>query len=142
MEKRQTKRDYLIAKGLAKPGHGRFSNAAKEEIKKAINKGIKFGEPGEEQTSGVGATAEPRRDRPVGVYVFKNADGTKFNRMHTNACVECGYSFRWCKCLEGPHQWEHNGVTVKRAKLHSIPSRATVVNAPAPRKRAAPKKKG
>lgn len=38
----QTKRAYLVAKGLAKPGRGKFSNAAKAELAKAESKGIKF----------------------------------------------------------------------------------------------------
>lgn len=41
----QTKRDYLIGKGLAKPGRGKFSNAAKAELIKAEASGIKFAQP-------------------------------------------------------------------------------------------------
>jgi hypothetical protein len=94
-----TKREYLVAKGLAKPGHGRFSVAAKEAIKIAINSGTKFDYPGNEGT-GVDATPEPRWDRPQGYYTFKNPDGTTFKRKHTEACVGCSYSFQWCQCAD------------------------------------------
>lgn len=39
------KREYLIQLGLAKPGKGRFSAAAKAAIEKAIADGIQFDEP-------------------------------------------------------------------------------------------------
>jgi len=38
----QTKRDYLVGLGLAKPGRGKFSNAAKEAIAKAEAEGMTF----------------------------------------------------------------------------------------------------
>lgn len=38
----QTKRDYLVGLGLAKPGRGKFSNAAKEALAKAEAEGVKF----------------------------------------------------------------------------------------------------
>lgn len=38
----QTKRDYLVGLGLAKPGRGKFSNAGKEAIAKAEGEGMKF----------------------------------------------------------------------------------------------------
>lgn len=120
-----TKREYLIEKGLAKAGHGRFSNAAKEEIKAAINKGIKFTEA--EEASGVEATAEPRHDRPTGYYTFRNQDGQTFQRLHTTACVHCGYSFQWCYCENGPFVFEWGGVITEYAQLHKLPSKAKVV---------------
>ncbi len=36
------KRDYLVSKGLAKPGRGKFSNAAKEALVKAESEGMRF----------------------------------------------------------------------------------------------------
>jgi hypothetical protein len=39
------KRDYLVSKGLAKPGKGRFSAEGKAAIEKAIAEGIVFDEP-------------------------------------------------------------------------------------------------
>jgi hypothetical protein len=38
----QSKRDYLVGLGLAKPGRGKFSNAAKEALAKAEAAGTKF----------------------------------------------------------------------------------------------------
>jgi hypothetical protein len=40
-----TKRDWLVQKGLAKAGRGKFSNAAKAEIDKAVKDGVVFDEP-------------------------------------------------------------------------------------------------
>lgn len=42
----QTKRDYLVGLGLAKPGRGKFSNAAKEALAKAEAGGMKFSDTG------------------------------------------------------------------------------------------------
>lgn len=42
----QTKRDYLVSKGLAKPGRGKFSNVAKEELARAEAAGMKFSDTG------------------------------------------------------------------------------------------------
>lgn len=103
----QTKREYLIAKGLAKEGRGRLSVAAHEAIKSAINSGVKFGEP-EQSNAGIGGeTAAPRTDRPKGEYTFENPDGTRFKRLHTNACATCHYSFQWCYCEAGPTQFPY-----------------------------------
>lgn len=38
----QTKRDWLVSQGLAKPGRGKFSNAAKEALANAEANGTKF----------------------------------------------------------------------------------------------------
>lgn len=38
----QSKRDYLVGLGLAKPGRGKFSNEAKRALAKAESSGIKF----------------------------------------------------------------------------------------------------
>lgn len=38
----QTKREWLVSQGLAKPGRGKFSNAAKEALAKAEASGVKF----------------------------------------------------------------------------------------------------
>lgn len=52
----QSKRDYLVGLGLAKPGRGKFSNAAKEAIAKAEAEGVKFAD----------ATGNPVKPEPVG----------------------------------------------------------------------------
>ena len=38
----QTRRDYLVGLGLAKPGRGKFSNDAKQALVKARAEGVKF----------------------------------------------------------------------------------------------------
>ena len=38
----ETRRDYLVRLGLAKPGRGKFSNAAKEALSKADAEGREF----------------------------------------------------------------------------------------------------
>jgi hypothetical protein len=121
----QTKKEYAIERGLAKPGPGRMSREAHEAITKAINAGVKFadpnakvvsvtvkGEDGTEHTTtkrmaDVFLAADPRTDRHEGLYEFQNPDGSTFKRLHTNACVKCSMSFRWCCCSEGPTQWAH-----------------------------------
>lgn len=127
-----TKREYLIEKGLAKQGHGRFSNAAKDAIKAAINKGIKFTE--HDESSGVEATAPPRHDRRPGMYVFQNPDGRKFERLHTTACVECGYSFQWCYCADGPYVFAYLSGNGDYAKLLSGPKLVMVAPKVSPRR--------
>lgn len=144
----QSKREYAIAKGLAQPGRGRMSRAAWDAIKEARKKGIQFSDTSEEkakartaalerrealrdekakerqsrETTGVQATAPPRPDRPNGIYVFENPDGSQFKRSHATACVACSYSLQWCYCVDGPtlfiypHQagrWEERAVLVE-----------------------------
>lgn len=38
----KTEREWLVEKGLAKPGRGKFSNAAKEALAKAKAEGVEF----------------------------------------------------------------------------------------------------
>lgn len=137
-----TKREYLIEKGLAKATRGRLSAKAHEEIKRAINKGIKFTEPGSDASTGISETPDPRHDRPEGYYTFANPDGTKFKRLHTEACANCCYSLRWCFCVSGPVQWAYDSVTGEYATLDVVPKRPQVVaeDQPKPRRRRAPKK--
>lgn len=42
----QSRREYLVSKGLAKPGRGKFSNAAKVELSRAMSSGMKFSDDG------------------------------------------------------------------------------------------------
>lgn len=131
-----TKREYLVSKGMAQPGRGRYSNIAKEELKRAINKGVKFDEV-ENNSSGVDATAEPRFDRPEGMYSFVNPDGRKFDLLHTTACVKCGYSFRWDKCVSGPFVWEYLSGADNYAELVKVPKppRAAIIAPAKPARR-------
>lgn len=133
-----SKREYLIEKGLAKPGRGRLSANAHEAIKEAINKGVKFTDGSEATESGIGATQAARTDMPEGIYVFRNPDGTTFKRSHTNACFACNYSFRWCSCPDGPtllpypHKFGQDENL--RAILVSTPGRAVITTNDVPEK--------
>lgn len=121
-----SKRDWAVAKGLAKPTRGRMPAAAMEAIKKAINEGFQFDGPEAKptrlvktvtvgsngktvvkahRTNDVVEIAEPRRDRPEGLYVFKIPGGKTFKRSHSTACARCSFSFQWCTCADGPYQW-------------------------------------
>lgn len=125
-----TKREYLIQKGLAKEGRGRLSAAAHDEIKKAINKGVKFDE-GTNDSTGVSETPRPRTDRPEGMYTFMNPDGTTFKRLHTLACARCSYSLQWCYCMEGPVSWRsphRMGEGEVYATLYVVPSSVITTN--------------
>lgn len=133
-----SKRDYLIEKGIlsADRKQGRWPAAAHKAIEDAINAGVKFGN--EDRSAGIGNTAAPRHDRPEGMYVFQNPDGRKFERLHTNACVKCSYSFRWCACENGPFQWQYLSGNGQYAELLSMPKAvtvATVTDVSAPRRR-------
>lgn len=57
----QSKRDYLVGLGLAKPGRGKFSNAAKEALSKAEAGGMKFSDATAAKTTG--NPAKPVADR-------------------------------------------------------------------------------
>lgn len=136
-----TKREYLISLGLAK-ARGRFSAAAKDAANAAINKGVRFDEPEvKEKTVTVkvkenGRTVvktrrvqdvpdvpDPRTDRPAGMYVFKNPDGTTFQRGHATACFRCSYSLAWCYCPDGPVilAWPHRPGLTELATMHRKP---------------------
>lgn len=93
-----TAREYLIGKGLAKPGRGKFSNVAKEELAKAIDAGTEFsdytiaGRTGktEEQSYEIAPMTWPN-----GRAVVKET-GKKISMK--NACNGCGFSLNWCEC--------------------------------------------
>lgn len=156
-----TKREYLVQKGLAKPGRGRMSTAAKAEIANAINAGIKFDDPsgktvvvvstdenGNEvkttkRIADVPEVPDPRSDRPVGYYTFTNSDGSSFKRLHTTACVRCSLSLRWCYCVDGPIQFQYpyrSGQGDVYAVLDGVPPR--VVNSPTPSRKTGRNRKG
>ena len=59
-----TKRDWLVSKGLAKQGKGRFSQVAKDAISKAESEGMVFDEPVIPVASG---TRRVKVDKPVKV---------------------------------------------------------------------------
>lgn len=62
----QSKRDYLISKGLAKPGRGKFSNAGKAALAEAEASGMKFSDSG---------PAIPTKAKPTGNPTESSAGG-------------------------------------------------------------------
>ena len=57
----QTRREYLVGLGLAKPGRGRLSLAGKEALAKAKAEGMRFSD---DETTGPSAPAREPRDSP------------------------------------------------------------------------------
>jgi hypothetical protein len=107
-------REWLAAKGLAKPGtRGRFSNAAKEALAAAAKDGLVFSTSAT-PTATVTVTADngekvtERREiniyaphppaRRSGTLVFVNRKGKRVNVSATEACAHCSMSFGWCDC--------------------------------------------
>lgn len=150
-----TKREYVIQKGLAKPGRGRMSAAAHTAIKEAINKGIVFDDPsgktvvvvstdesGNEvkttkRIADVPEVPDPRPDRPLGMYSFKNPNGSTFKRSHTVACAKCSYSLQWCYCEQGPVLFPYPytaGQEGVYATLDRVPPRAVITTDDVPDK--------
>lgn len=132
-----TKRQYLQERGLA-GARGRFSARAKDELAKAVNKGIRFTEPEDARLAeaGIGETADPRPDRPRGMYVFRNPDGTTFKRSQATACATCSYSLPWCWCVGGPTQFPYPYVPGLDgyATLTKTPPRAVITTNDVPEK--------
>lgn len=153
-----TKREYLVQKGLAKAGRGRFGAEAKKAIVDAINAGMKFDDPAgktvvvvstDEKGNKVESTKriadvpevpDPLAYRPDGMYTFKNPDGTTFKRSHASACAKCSFSFQWCGCAGGPFQFPYPYVgTGVYAVLDRVPA-STVASTDTPPRRGRPRK--
>ena len=85
-------REYLVSKGLAKPGRGRFSTAAKAELARARAAGIKIGastEPSEKVIVEIPAMTWPNHRA-----VTKGGEEISMK----NACFTCSVSLSWCEC--------------------------------------------
>lgn len=65
-----SKREWLVSQGLAKPGRGKFSNAAKEALAKAEAEGIVF-------SDAAPTTTAPKSDAQVAP-VVKSAGDTPY----------------------------------------------------------------
>ena len=96
--KTTTAREYLIGKGLAKASRGKFSNAAKEELSRAMAQGMTFSDYADK-----GSTVRPVEETyeiaektwPNGSAKFVET-GKKVSM--NSACNSCGYSLSWCEC--------------------------------------------
>ena len=74
----QSKRDYLVGLGLAKPGRGKFSNAAKDALAKAVADGVKFSD-GEAQSSPIVKPADTTpKPAPVGIAAYRSPNEYRF----------------------------------------------------------------
>lgn len=106
------KREYLINLDLAKPGRGKFSNAAKEALAAAEKNGIVFIDKktlvGTYRTMVDGEIVEEKRELnpfaptpdPIreGTLTFNGADGFTLGVNASEACNSCQYSLGWCYC--------------------------------------------
>lgn len=79
-----TQRDYLVSKGLAKPGRGRFSGAAKAAIASAIAEGMVFTDAKPAKPA-----SKPRTAKVAEVSVSTENDGTFFESDYPH------YGTRW-----------------------------------------------
>ena len=66
----QTKREYLVGLGLAKPGRGKFSNDAKKALAEAEAKGVKFSDI----VTKVSAPTEKPTENAAGGQTVKETD--------------------------------------------------------------------
>lgn len=62
----ETRRDYLVRLGLAKPGRGKFSNVAKDALAKADESGVEFLDGPSPKGNGSGPilSTAPKADKP------------------------------------------------------------------------------
>lgn len=105
-------RDYLVSKGLAKPGRGRFSAEAKAELVKAISEGRVFSDFIIEKPTGavdkpVAVAAKPapnvKEVQELTSYRYdenthKAVDANGNSYTVRSACFHCGYSLVVCHC--------------------------------------------
>lgn len=125
----QSKRDYLVSKGLAKPGRGKFSNAAKEALAKAEAEGMKFADTAPVKSTG--NRVEKKTDTEIkpsdpamseylfpDEYRFPEAEyrgivfdaGKKVEISLRECCNSCRVSLVNHMC---DHPTIHGGITVK-----------------------------
>lgn len=105
----QSRRDYAVSLGLAKPGRGRMSAAAHEAINKALSEGMRFSdvsvsedkpitsqEASKKNTEGTffGDTPEPLYNG--GWYVVE--DGKRISVSGREVCRNCMNSLDYHRC--------------------------------------------
>lgn len=127
-----TARDYLVAKGLAKPGRGKFSNAAKAELTRAMGSGTKFSDwpkagtgPITSKSTGPVKSATPATTAPGDTpylspsdfrypeseYIVKGSNGKKYSVRE--CCNTCKVSITNHAC-DAPTIYGNISVTVER----------------------------
>lgn len=82
-----TQRDYLVSKGLAKPGRGRFSGEAKAAIAAAIAEGMVFSDA--KPAPAKPKATKPKVDSPKDTPETVSGDGTFFESDYPH------YGKRW-----------------------------------------------
>lgn len=121
------RRDWLVSKGLAKPGRGKFSNAAKAALAEAESSGIVFDDSAPAPRATRPAKEKPVRDsEPVvtitdDVVMFENemphfgkewyyvnAKGKKKPLSNRAVCTGCRYSLVAHTC-DNPRVLAPNG---------------------------------
>lgn len=116
-------RDYLVSKGLAKPGRGKFSNAAKDALASALQSGTSF------EDYPVKVASKPTGPKPVKAAPVEHTDvfdipefrypesmyraievrsGKRIERSMRCACNGCGLSLVVCWC-PSPKISAHDG---------------------------------
>lgn len=131
-------RDYLVKHGLAKPGRGKFSNAAREALARAVEKGESFDDFPNKATTVVKPTGAPKpkvKAAPVEsaeVYdipeyrypetmyrAIEIRNGKRIERSMREACNGCGLSLVVCWCST-PRIVAHDGGGSVPVKIEGI----------------------
>lgn len=113
-------RDYLVGKGLAKQGRGRFGQEAIAELKRAIAEGIIFEDYDSnvirkpvEQESKVKVVSASKRIAPIAtnnskvrpeklMYGQEKIPGRRTLIIAFDSCAVCTKSVSACRCDKGP----------------------------------------
>lgn len=107
----QTRREYLVSKGLAKPGRGKFSTLAKQALVEARLQGMAFSD-GDTGSPVKTSTEKPAKVKPTG----ESAKGPVVGKSEAqNSLYVCPSDFRF---PEG----EYRAVAVidGKRKVHSM----------------------
>lgn len=105
----QTRKEYAIGLGLAKPGRGRLSKEAHNAIAAAIENGIQFsdgvkvsaradGSKVVEKNADVNNFAATPAPNFSNDWYFVNAKGKRVSVAYQSACMNCKISLPWHYC--------------------------------------------
>lgn len=102
-----TKREYLVSKGLAKPGRGRFSREAVAALERARQDGTVFddedGSAGPEEGPAPTPYIPPRiRDYPIKRDIKRVIGYTSGgSKVSSDICFKCSLHVKRCACTGG-----------------------------------------
>lgn len=113
----QSAREWLVPQGLAKPGRGKYSNAAKAALDAAVAEGTKFSDWPKSDTTvkqSDGTTKKVKAAKPSGVVeeapavwgpttrIFYTENGKRKEYTHAfkmrQCCFHCSVSVSHCLC--------------------------------------------